>query len=609
MFNNFIYFIIVILIYSTYNYSGAAEDSSLPETIFLFTCLTIIFYCFSFIRFKRLEKQIINEPHRSSGHRFDSLINTGSIIAILLFAVDIYGLNLPSHTRKITLLRSIPAFEAFLFLCLFILYLSVVWGCAYGAYRKLYISDYSSRLSYIISNISFCVPVVMPWLLLSVIADIINILPYDGPRHFLATTGGELAFFVSFLFIIAVFGPVMIQKLWRCKPVEEGKKRSGIEAICKKAGVGFADILYWPIFGSRMITAGVMGLIKRFRYILVTKALLSLLEPEEVEAVIAHEAGHIKRNHLVFYLLFFLGYMLLAVSTFDLVIYSVIYAKPFYRFLVDFGISQPTIISIWYGIAITAIFLVYFRFIFGYFMRNFERQADTHVFSFFESARPLISTFEKIAALSGRSPARPDWHHFSIEERIEFLKKCDADRSLIKRHDTRIKKSIAIYLAGLILTGALGYSLNFGEKGKKLNDFFAEKIILGEIEDNPGDPELPAMLGDLYYSLKYYDKAKGAYEKSLSITPENPKALNNLAWLYATCEDKNIRNTDLAVKLAEKAVKIGETPQIIDTLAESYYAAGRYKEAVEAGKKALLLAGTDKSYYEKQLAKFMKSGE
>lgn len=98
----------------------------------------------------------------------------------------------------------------------------------------------------------------------------------------------------------------MIQKLWRCKPVEEGKKRSDIEAICKKAGVGFADILYWPIFGSRMITAGVMGLIKRFRYILVTKSLLSLLEPEEVEAVIAHEAGHIKRNHLVFYLLFFL---------------------------------------------------------------------------------------------------------------------------------------------------------------------------------------------------------------------------------------------------------------------------------------------------------------
>lgn len=609
MFNNFIYFIIAILIYSTYGYSGAAEASSLSETFFVFTILALIFFCFAFLSFKRLERQIINDPHRSFGHRFDSLTNTGSIIAILLFAIDIYGLNMPFYIRKITLFRSVPSLEAFLFLCLFIFYMSVIWGCAYGACRKLYISDYSSRLSYIISNISFCIPVVMPWLFLSVIADIINLLPFDAPKRFLSTTEGELTFFVSFLFIIAVFGPVMIQKLWRCRPVEEGKKRSDIEATCKKAGVGFADILYWPIFGSRMITAGVMGLIKRFRYILVTKALLSLLEPEEVEAVIAHEAGHIKRNHLLFYLLFFSGYMLLAVSTFDIVIYFVICAKPFYRFLVDFGISQTTLISVLYGIAIAGIFLIYFRFIFGYFMRNFERQADTYVYSFFENAGPLISTFEKIADAGGGSADKPNWHHFSIRERMDFLNKCDADKRLIRQHDGKIKKSIAIYLVGLILTGALGYSLNFGEKGKKLNDFFAEKIILGQIEDNPGDPELPAMLGDLYYSLKYYDQAKGAYEKSLSIAPDNPKALNNLAWLYATCEDKNIRNTGLAVKLAEKAVKIEETPQILDTLAESYYAAGHYKEAVEVGKKALLLAGTDKFYYEKQLAKFMKPGE
>jgi len=114
------------------------------------------------------------------------------------------------------------------------------------------------------------------------------------------------------------------------------------------------------------------------------------------------------------------------------------------------------------------------------------------------------------------------------------------------------------------------------------------------------------VLGDLYYTLKYYDKAKSAYEKSLMILPDNPKVLNNLAWLYATCVDNKIRNPQRAVLFAEKAVKKEETPQILDTLAESYYAAGYYKEAVETGKKALNLAGLDKSYYEKQLSKFMK---
>ena len=68
--------------------------------------------------------------------------------------------------------------------------------------------------------------------------------------------------------------------------------------------MGYANILYWPIFGGRMITAGVMGLIKKFRYILVTNGLLQMLEPEEIDAVIAHEIGHIKKQHLLFYLLF-----------------------------------------------------------------------------------------------------------------------------------------------------------------------------------------------------------------------------------------------------------------------------------------------------------------
>jgi predicted Zn-dependent protease len=61
----------------------------------------------------------------------------------------------------------------------------------------------------------------------------------------------------------------------------------------------------------------------------------------------------------------------------------------------------------------------------------------------------------------------------------------------------------------------------------------------------------------------------------------------------------------MAVTLAKWTVRIEEKPHFYDTLAESYYAAGEYKEAVEAAKKALSLAGSDKSYYEKQLNKFL----
>jgi len=609
MFTNFIYFIIVILIYSTYQPSGSANYASFPEVLYIFFGLLAIFICFIFSCFRRLERNISHGNQFLYYNKFDSLLNTGSILAILLFAVNIYGINLPSYTREIPLFKSVPTMEALLFLCLFLFYLSVIRALAFGAYKKLYYENDLSRISYVASNISFSIPVVMPWLLLSFAADIINILPFESPKRFLSTTEGELLFFIFFLIVIAIFGPVLIQTFWRCTPVEEGKNRAMIEAVCKRAGVKISNILYWPVFGTRMMTAGVMGLISRFRYLLVTKALLNFLESEEIEAVIAHEIGHIKRRHLLFYMVFFLGYMLLSLATFDMIIYLIIYAKPFYRFLNDYGVRQATVISISFGITITALFLVYFRFIFGYFMRNFERQADIYVYSFFDSAKPLISTLEKIATASGQTADKPNWHHFSIKDRIEYLNRCDGDKTWIKRHNIKIIKSMAVYLAGLFIIGSVGYNLNFGEKGKRINEYFIEKILLGEIENNPDNPDLHGMLADFYYSIKDFHKAKKAYENALYIDRDNPRVLNNLAWLYATCEDESIRNAAMAVTLASQTVRIEEKPHFYDTLAESYYAAGEYNKAAEAARKALLLAGTDKSYYEKQLNRFLKFAE
>ena len=91
-----------------------------------------------------------------------------------------------------------------------------------------------------------------------------------------------------------------------------------------------------------MITAGIMGLVRKFRYILVTKALLHYLSPEELDAVIAHEIGHVKKYHLFFYLMFFTGFMLLSFAFQNVFVYSLLYTKPIYRFLAEYGIMpQP----------------------------------------------------------------------------------------------------------------------------------------------------------------------------------------------------------------------------------------------------------------------------
>ncbi len=352
----------------------------------------------------------------------------------------------------------------------------------------------------------------------------------------------------------------MIQKFWRCKPLEPGYHRSRIENLCRKAGMGYANILDWPIFGGRMITAGVMGLVKRFRYILVTNALLQMLEPEEIDAVIAHEIGHIKKKHLLFYLLFFVGLYddllrhIQCAGIFYCLFRNHLQAHNQHRHRSDHRYHMDIQPGHYHC------FSNLFRFIFGYFMRNFERQADTYVYALFDSAGPLISTFKKIAATSGDPSDKPNWHHFSIKDRIDYLVKCEADRTWITRHDNKIKKSIAAYLVGIVLICGIGYNLNFGESGKKLNTHFFEKIIQRELEKTPDNPLLYTTLGDLHFSNKKYTEAIKAYEQSLRLDPDNPYALNNLAWLFATCEVEFYRDPEKALALAKKAAGLKNAP-------------------------------------------------
>ncbi|MFC1828487.1 M48 family metalloprotease [Thermodesulfobacteriota bacterium] len=607
MFGNFIYFIVVLLIYTTY---PPTEDTNFDAygTLFLFLSLIIVFSIITWSQFHRIKRRISRENHFVLDHQISTTTTRQSIMAIMFFAIDIYGLNLKSFLAEISFISIIPTFQALIFLGLFVFYLSIIWACAHGVQQKLHMTDMSGR-SYVLSNISFSIPILLPWFMLSGIADIIHLLPFEAPKQYLATTEGEVTYFLVFLFAVAVIGPAMIQKFWRCTPLETGDARRRIENLCQKAGIEYNNILYWPIFGGRMITAGVMGLVKKFRYILVTGALLRLLEPEEVDAVIAHEIGHVKQKHLLFYLVFFVGYLLLSYATFDLVIYLIIFMEPVYRFIMNTGLNQVAITSAIFNVAIIFIFLIYFRYIFGYFMRNFERQADAYVYALFESARPLISTLEKIAATSGQSPDKPNWHHFSISERIAFLKKCETDRTWKIRHDQKVKKSIAAYLAVILLVGGVGYHLNYGEAGKRLNTHFLEKILLRELEKTPDKPGLYSILGNLHYSNKDYAETIDAYQRALALKPDNTDVLNNLAWLYATCDVKRFRHPEKALELARKAAGLKQDPHILDTLAESYYVNNRYEDAVEVERRALERVRQNRPYYEGQLKKFMKAAE
>ncbi|MBW1989283.1 MAG: tetratricopeptide repeat protein, partial [Deltaproteobacteria bacterium] len=89
------------------------------------------------------------------------------------------------------------------------------------------------------------------------------------------------------------------------------------------------------------------------------------------------------------------------------------------------------------------------------------------------------------------------------------------------------------------------------------------------------------------YEDKKYAEAVAEYQKALEIIPNYPDALNNLAWLYATAEDKNFWKPREALKLAKKAAQyLPVKPHILDTLAEAYFVNGHLKEAEKYEKRA-----------------------
>ena len=87
-------------------------------------------------------------------------------------------------------------------------------------------------------------------------------------------------------------------------------------------------------------------------------------------------------------------------------------------------------------------------------------------------------------------------------------------------------------------------------------------------------------------------EAIAQYHQVLLKKPDSLDALNNLAWLLATCPDDSLRNGPEAVQLAEQACRLTQYKEIVPlgTLAAAYAEAGRFGDAVATGEKSLALA-------------------
>jgi tetratricopeptide (TPR) repeat protein len=113
---------------------------------------------------------------------------------------------------------------------------------------------------------------------------------------------------------------------------------------------------------------------------------------------------------------------------------------------------------------------------------------------------------------------------------------------------------------------------------------------------NPDSATSHYYLGLILAKRDKIEEAVTHFEKSLQIYPDWFEPMNQLAWYLAASKQTAVHNPGRAVKLAQRACELTnyKKPDLLDTLAVSYAAAGDFDKAVETARKALELCQSSK---------------
>ena len=288
---------------------------------------------------------------------------------------------------------------------------------------------------------------------------------------------------ITFASAIGVFiiVPEILTRVLPTQPLPASALRDRMEAMCRAHRLQFRDILLWRTH-NRIANALVMGIVPRFRYVLLSDLLLAEMEDEQIEAVFAHELGHVVHRHLIWYLVFMLVLP---------VIVLILEAE-------QHRLQLPSWLPL--DLVTTMIGFGAFLFAFGYVSRRFERQADVFAARTLEGltgerltgefagpshvgplgATVFASALQKVALINnmpieprGRwegglvrrigyvleriGDATNNWLHGSIAQRMRTLHRMSTDPAHTHRFDKRMARLYVALLVLLVVSGAVAW--------------------------------------------------------------------------------------------------------------------------------------------------------
>ena len=599
MYNQLIFFLIALLLFAM-QHSGDKPFLPPLENLFLGGSCFLSFVLICHLTFRRLKLALAADfPRPSLMSRYLAAQTRLSILALATLAVEVYALNIKYYLRNLPGFEHSLTLEGMTGLGLFLLHLGVIWAYSYPIYQRIHHSKIRLR-AFLWENLAFSTAILLPWFLISMISDILQALPLPT---FLQSEAGQFLLMAGLLIACLLFAPGLMVRLWGCRPLPTNALRAELEEFAQVHRFRVGNFMLWPLFGGEMLTAGIIGILPRWRYILITRGLLGLLSIDELKAVVAHEMGHVRRYHMLFFLAFFLCYSILAYAFSDLV-FLVLLQNPFVLgWLLHSESVNLTLLSVLQSAPMIILLVVYFRYLFGFFLRNSERQADLYALKVIGHPFPLVSSLQRIAYHGGHEEDLPNWHHFSIRQRIEFLLKAYEDPSVVRRHHTKYYSAVVIFFLLAAGLSTLGFNLESSQFVRHWRTGVQVAIVERELARTPENDRLFAAYGSLLLELGDFAKAEAALKKSLEAVPEDATTLNNLAWLYATSPPP-YRKPAAALELALLSASLDQAPYVLDTLAEAYYINGQPEQALETIRWALLKEPKNRQYFLRQQQKF-----
>jgi Zn-dependent protease with chaperone function len=494
---------------------------------------------------------------------------------------------------------------------LYFMSLGLVWWATSPLERRVFLQPLSTW-ALVGGQLRFLAPVLFPWLLVVVSRDLLTGL-WPGLGEAMDSALGDLIFLGVFLLVMALLFPPLVRHWWGCRPLPPGPARELAEKTLARAGVGVAEILTWPILGGRMLTAGILGLFPRLRYLLITPALVENLTPAELMGVVAHEAGHVRHHHLAYYLGFFLGFFVLAYALGEpLTLLTQVITLGLAGS--DWGANLLTspgesgLVGVVMALPLIALMLIYLRFVMGFFMRHFERQADLFALDLLGQPGPLVGALERIGELAGHSRAVPSWHHFSIAQRVAVLARATPDGGNAHAQGVMIGRGLRIYALGLALLALAGWGMQALDLGDGLRQGILASLFENRLAANPNDPRLRLSLGVILFEQGEEEAGIEQLRLAVSLAPNDAEVINGLAWMLSTAKDSELREPEEALSLASQAVALKPEPHIWDTLAEAYFVNGEYARAAAAARSALAAGPKERrDYFQAQIERFARA--